>query len=108
MSYPQDAAVRVAPLTVGQTRLWFADRMDPGDPAYNMPIVRRLTGPLDEDAMRRAFAASVRRHEILRTIYRDGPDGPVQTVLPYQGFEIGRSDLSAVPEAQRMEQADAL
>lgn len=104
----QDAVVRVAPLTVGQTRLWFADRMDPGDPAYNMPIVRRLTGPLDTEAMRRAFAASVQRHEVLRTVYQDGPDGPVQNVLRYQGFEISHSDVSAVPEAQRMEQADEL
>ncbi|WP_051450117.1 non-ribosomal peptide synthetase [Actinospica robiniae] len=107
-TFPQDAVVRVAPLTVGQTRLWFADRMDPGDPAYNMPIVRRLTGLLDAEAMRRAFAASVRQHEILRTVYQDGPDGPVQNVLPYQGFEISHSDLTEVPEAQRMEQADAL
>ncbi|MGH6656802.1 MAG: amino acid adenylation domain-containing protein [Actinocrinis sp.] len=108
MSFPQDAIERMAPLTVGQTRLWFADRMDPGDPAYNMPIVRRLTGALDAEAMRRAFAASVRRHEILRTVYQDGADGPVQNVLPYHGFQIDHTDLSALPEAQRMQRADEL
>jgi amino acid adenylation domain-containing protein len=108
VSLPQAAIMRVAPLTVGQTRLWFADRIDPGDPAYNMPIVRRLAGPLNAEAMRRAFASSVRRHEILRTVYRDTPDGPVQNVLPYQGFEIDHADLSELPEAQRLERADEL
>ena len=108
MSTPQRSILRTAPLTVGQTRLWFADRMDPGDPAYNMPIVRRLTGPLDAEAMRCAFAASVRRHEILRTVYQDTPDGPVQNVLPYHGFEIDHTDLSALPEAQRSAQANGL
>jgi amino acid adenylation domain-containing protein len=107
MSTPPREILRTAPLTVGQTRLWFADRMDPGDPAYNMPIVRRLIGPLDDEALRRAFDACVRRHEVLRTVYRDTPDGPVQDVPAYEPFEIARTDLSALPQARRLEEATA-
>ncbi|HET7177425.1 MAG TPA: amino acid adenylation domain-containing protein, partial [Solirubrobacterales bacterium] len=34
------------PLSFGQQRLWFLDRLDPGRPAYNLAHAARLAGPL--------------------------------------------------------------
>ncbi|TQM25439.1 non-ribosomal peptide synthase protein (TIGR01720 family)/amino acid adenylation domain-containing protein [Nocardia bhagyanarayanae] len=70
------------PLSPAQQRMWFLNRFDTGSTAYNIPVAIRLTGELDIDAMRRAFADLVARHEILRTVYPQREDGPVQVVLP--------------------------
>ncbi|BCJ28479.1 hypothetical protein Asera_25870 [Actinocatenispora sera] len=59
------------PLSAGQQRLWFLHQLDPADPAYNVPIVRRLHGPLDRDALRRALDTVVARHASLRTRFVD-------------------------------------
>ncbi|HEX2189970.1 MAG TPA: amino acid adenylation domain-containing protein, partial [Longimicrobiaceae bacterium] len=54
------------PLSFPQQRLWFIDRMDPGGPAYTIPLAVRLRGPLDAPVLARALAEVVRRHEALR------------------------------------------
>ncbi|MDT7796768.1 MAG: hypothetical protein QOI78_201 [Actinomycetota bacterium] len=57
-----------------QERLWFAERLEPGDGIYNMPFAWRVHGNLSADALERAIAVVVERHEILRTTFaeRDG------------------------------------
>jgi len=35
-----------APLSSGQERLWFMDRLEPNSPLYNIPTALRLTGDL--------------------------------------------------------------
>ncbi|MEU5695027.1 condensation domain-containing protein [Actinosynnema sp. NPDC020468] len=62
------------PLSATQEQLWFLDRLDPGDPAYDVPFGLELTGPLDVPALRAAVAAVVARHPALRTTFleRDG------------------------------------
>ncbi|MFF0532968.1 amino acid adenylation domain-containing protein [Nocardia amikacinitolerans] len=70
------------PLSPAQQRMWFLNRFDTGSAAYNIPVAIRLSGELDIDAMRRAFTDLVGRHEILRTVYPQLEDGPVQVVLP--------------------------
>ncbi len=51
----------------GQDRLWFLAQLDPDDPSYVVPLIFRLRGALDEDALTRALGEIVRRHEVLRT-----------------------------------------
>ncbi|MGW4739725.1 amino acid adenylation domain-containing protein [Nocardia xishanensis] len=70
------------PLSPAQQRMWFLNRFDTGSAAYNIPVAIRLTGELDIDALRWAFTDLVARHEILRTVYPQRQDGPVQVVLP--------------------------
>ncbi|MBE3015230.1 amino acid adenylation domain-containing protein [Microbispora sp. NEAU-D428] len=71
-----------APLSHGQERLWFLHRLDPDDASYAMWIVRRLRGPLDAEALERALAALVARHEILRTRFPEVDGAPVAVVEP--------------------------
>ncbi|MGV9840219.1 amino acid adenylation domain-containing protein, partial [Nocardia niigatensis] len=70
------------PLSLAQQRMWFLNRFDTASAAYNVPVAVRLSGLLDEDALRAAIADVVARHEILRTIYPQTEDGPVQVILP--------------------------
>ncbi|MFD9410730.1 amino acid adenylation domain-containing protein [Streptomyces sp. NPDC059989] len=70
------------PASPAQQRLWFLGRFEePGSPTYNVPVVLRLTGTLDEDALRTALADVVTRHETLRTVFAEDADGPHQVIL---------------------------
>ncbi|MBV2155356.1 non-ribosomal peptide synthase/polyketide synthase [Kitasatospora sp. SUK 42] len=73
---------RPLPPSFVQQRLWFLDRLRPGDPRYNSAIAVRLTGPLDRTALAGALAAVVARHEGLRTVFEEADGRPVQTVRP--------------------------
>ncbi|HEU4883152.1 MAG TPA: amino acid adenylation domain-containing protein, partial [Longimicrobium sp.] len=89
------------PLSFGQERLWFVDRLEGGSPFYHIPEALRLTGALDVDALERALGEIVRRHEPLRTVFRDGEDGPVQVIHPFAGFALSVEELCGVDGAER-------
>ncbi|MFB6889876.1 amino acid adenylation domain-containing protein [Kitasatospora sp. NPDC056327] len=55
------------PVSFGQERLVFLDRLEGPGPAYTVPVAWRLTGPLDRDRLAAAFDRVVARHEPLRT-----------------------------------------
>ncbi|WP_415270932.1 amino acid adenylation domain-containing protein [Gordonia amicalis] len=57
------------PLSLAQQRMWFINRFDPASPAYNIPMVLRLSGDVDAEALRRALLDVMARHEVLRTTY---------------------------------------
>ncbi|WP_282689764.1 non-ribosomal peptide synthetase, partial [Streptomyces sp. CC216B] len=69
------------PLSYGQQRLWFLHRMEGPNPVYNLAAALRLTGPLDRDALRAAYADVVARHESLRTVISEDEQGAHQVVL---------------------------
>ncbi|MEU9827880.1 amino acid adenylation domain-containing protein [Micromonospora chersina] len=69
-----------APLSAAQTRLWFLHRLDPADTSYLLAFAVRFGTPLDPDRLARALRRVVDRHPALRTVFPDGPDGPVQHV----------------------------
>src|SRR5262249_29406494 len=57
------------PLSFGQQRLWFINRLEPGSSSYNVPAALRLTGRLEIRALAGSFAEIVQRHEVLRTVF---------------------------------------
>ena len=71
-----------APLSPAQLRMWLHHALHPDDPAYLLPHALRLRGPLDVDALMASLDGLTARHEVLRTRYPQGPDGPWQEVLP--------------------------
>ncbi|HET7233067.1 MAG TPA: amino acid adenylation domain-containing protein [Longimicrobium sp.] len=86
------------PLSFAQERLWFLDRLQPGGAFYNTTAGLRFSGPLNVVAVERALAAVVRRHEALRTIFREDDGVPAQVVVPFSGFILPVEDLSGVDE----------
>src|SRR3712207_1018968 len=69
------------PLSFAQERLWFLDRFDP-DTSWNLPFALRLRGALDVGALERALGEIVRRHEVLRTVFREQGGTPRQVAVP--------------------------
>ncbi|WP_330252184.1 amino acid adenylation domain-containing protein [Nocardia sp. NBC_00565] len=79
------------PLSYAQQRMWFLNRFDTASAVNNIPLVVRLSGRLDIDALRAATRDLIERHEVLRTIYPEIDGEGFQVVLP-------ASDARAVPE----------
>ncbi|TMR02633.1 amino acid adenylation domain-containing protein [Actinomadura soli] len=76
------ARPEVVPASAAQRGLWLEERLRGPSASYALPLGLRLRGPLDEAALDAAFADVVARHEALRTLLVEGPDGlPVQRVL---------------------------
>ncbi|MFP2903378.1 condensation domain-containing protein, partial [Corallococcus sp. 4LFB] len=93
------------PLSFAQQRLWFLDQLQPGSAFYNLPAAVRLTGPLDESALRRTFDELVRRHEALRTTFQVRDGQPAQVITPAAGAVLEVVDLEALPQAEREAEA---
>ncbi|WP_346072797.1 non-ribosomal peptide synthase/polyketide synthase [Saccharopolyspora thermophila] len=93
------------PLSYVQEGLWFLSRLEGPSATYNVPLVLRLTGHLDIEALRTAFADVVARHESLRTIFPEQGGVPHQVVLPPEQaqpvLEVVDVDESEVAEALR-------
>ncbi len=88
------------PLSFAQQRLWFLDQLEPGKAAYHVPILVRLTGPLDVNTLEKSIGEVINRHESLRTTFRKIDERPVQVIAPAGSWHLDVIDLSAVGEAE--------
>ncbi|MCK6505138.1 AMP-binding protein, partial [Myxococcota bacterium] len=92
-----DGGAEVRPhLTLSQEGLWVRHRLDPAATGDHLPAVLRLRGPLDEAALRRAFAAVLARHEALRAVVEERDGRPAPRVLPVDDPRL------ALPPAQAL------
>ncbi len=96
------------PLSSSQEALWVIDQMSSMGSEYNVPVVLRLEGELDVEALRDAIQTIVRRHEILRTRYCKDEAGVyqvieenVEAVVPLLDFTAltGEAKTKAVHQA---------
>ncbi|MGI9292116.1 MAG: amino acid adenylation domain-containing protein [Gammaproteobacteria bacterium] len=81
------------PLSFAQERLWFLDKMLPGEPTYNMPLAFRLSGELDSKSMQTAVDQLVNRHESLRTTFAGTEEDAVQLIAAEQSVVVEHSVL---------------
>jgi amino acid adenylation domain-containing protein len=96
------------PLSFAQQRLWFLDQLQPGGDAYNVPVAARLNGPLDAAALARVLTEVVRRHESLRTTFREEDGEPAQVIHDAAPVALPVEDLCAFAEAERESEARRL
>ncbi len=96
-------------MSFSQERLWYLEKLMPGNIAYNIPVAVQLTGPLDVSALQQSLNLVIQRHEVLRATFDLEADQPVQTIkeevvlpVPVEGWNSDQ-DLSEalLAEAQR-------
>ncbi len=88
-------------LSYAQQRMWFLWHLEPQSGAYNLPSAVRLNGPLDRQALERAFASLVQRHETLRTVFPRGADDSLAQAPLQRPLEVAFEDCSGLPEAEQ-------
>jgi amino acid adenylation domain-containing protein len=92
-------------LSFAQERLCVLDRLDPGNPAYNIPLAMRLRGPLNLNALRRTFDEIVARHESLRTKIVMADEQSVQIVESVRPQKLTVIDLEHIEPAEHEKEA---
>jgi amino acid adenylation domain-containing protein len=94
-------ASRPSSCSFAQQRLWFLDRLTPGQGFYNVPAALRLGDPLDAVCLERCVNELARRHETLRTTFREIDGEPTQVIAAHQHLNVEVTDLLAIPAGQR-------
>jgi amino acid adenylation domain-containing protein len=97
---------REAVVSFAQRRVWLAEQITPGTPAYHIFVGLRLRGRLDVAALRRAVSTIYERHHALRTGFRPGREDVMQFVGPPLAVPLPLTDLSGLPASARDEQVE--
>ena len=84
----------VFPASSSQQRLWFLDRLAPGQASYHVPAAVRIETAVDRRALQCAVDGLVRRHESLRTSFAEVDGRLLQVVaarcrVPLRVIETG-------------------
>ena len=98
---PRSASVDPIPLSFEQEQTWFVDHVSGESSAYGQPAAVAIDGPLQLEALRAAVSEVVRRHEILRTVYRTDQTRLIQIVRPAEPVDVPLEDLISLPESGR-------
>lgn len=76
-----------SPLSFQQEQLWFIDRLQ-GSLSYHVPLVCRLNGSLNKEALTYAFQTIVERHHVLHAVIREDEGTGYQVVLPEKKTDL--------------------
>ena len=90
----------IFPASFAQQRMWFLDRLEPGNPAYLISAVYRISGNLDAEALERSLNEVVARHESLRTTFAFVDDEPVQMIRPELTVTLEQESLEGGRDPQ--------
>ena len=102
---PRRAPHEATALSFSQERIWFLDQWEPGNPAYNRPVLLQMEGPLNESALAQAVNEVLRRHEALRTIFPVENGRPLQRMQPYRPIELVPVDLGRLAPEEKEHEA---
>jgi amino acid adenylation domain-containing protein len=91
----------VHPLSFAQSRLWFLDQLEKGNPAYNIAFAIRLQGALEVTLLEQSLNEMVRRHDILRTTFSMVDGQPVQVIASSFRLSLPVEDYQNLPEVER-------
>lgn len=97
-----------APISYAQELLWLYEQMTPGTAAYNIPLLRRVRGPLNLQALQVALHAVVARHESLHTQFIEVEGTPQQIAVDAFELNIEVLDVQSMPAESREAEARRL
>lgn len=89
------------PLSLSQTRIWFADVVQGQGLAYGVPLVFELAAGVDVEALSRAVQSLYQRHAALRTVVAGDGAELYQRLLETEGRSLERVSIrrAALEEA---------
>src|SRR5262245_49641699 len=87
-------------LSDAQLGIWFAQTIDPSNPAYNLAEYLEIAGVVDATLFETALRQVVDETEALRVSFVKGADGPAQIIGPPPDWSLARVDVSDTPDPQ--------
>jgi len=94
--------------SLAQERFWLLDRLDPGNPSYNVAVRWKLEGTVSTALLERAWLTIIERHEVLRTVFFEVDGVPRQRVQPRSNFKLAEIDLGSLPDEARQAEGDRI
>ena len=110
---PRRKDCAVIPASYAQQGLWLIDQLGEGSSLYNIPLGKRIEGPLNMQAFAQSLDEVVRRHEALRTTFTVIDGEPMQVISAPQLVGLPLIDLRHIDadrreaELQRVATAEA-
>ncbi len=105
---PSADGIYVFPAGLEQSRYWLLDQLAGASTASNMAVAFRLEGPIEDALAEHCVRELVLRHEALRTTFRMIDEALSQIIAEEPVYSFAVSDLRGLPEAARLEKAEAL
>ncbi|WIN00204.1 amino acid adenylation domain-containing protein [Actinoplanes oblitus] len=93
-----DPSTGVRPLNAAQRGVWYAQRIDPGNPVHNMAGYLEIRGPVDVAALSAAVTALVREDETARLRFTEADGAPAQYLAAAAEFIPEIHDVSGEPD----------
>ncbi|HLM47116.1 MAG TPA: condensation domain-containing protein, partial [Myxococcaceae bacterium] len=107
-SIPRTSRSDSTPLSFAQQQVWRQARLEAGSSMPPVSFALRMRGALNEGVLERALEAIVARHEVLRTRYTEGPNGPVQRIEEATPVELARVDLREMGLEERQQRLEGV
>jgi amino acid adenylation domain-containing protein/non-ribosomal peptide synthase protein (TIGR01720 family) len=104
----QSRETNIFELSFAQQRLWFLERLEPGNTAYLVPHTQCFYDELNARALEESLNELVRRHESLRTTFAERAGQPVQIIHAATHFLLPVIDLQGLEHKRRDEEARVL
>lgn len=76
------------PISHAQKGIWFQEQFNPGNTAYNMILPIKINGKLKIEALQKGFSTVIKRHETLRSTFKNVRGLPVQFVDETEEFDL--------------------
>lgn len=86
---------KVLALSGDQLRLWFLQKLSPGNPFYHYAELYRIEGELDRQKFERSLVEISKRHDVLRTLFPEENGKPRAKIIEETHVEINRHQLSS-------------
>lgn len=90
----------------GQRRLWLLHQLNPRNPSLNITVRWRLEGTISNAELEEAIRLVMARHQVLRTFFVEAGGEVTQIVEPHVSFHIPIIDLTELPEAEALIEAE--
>lgn len=93
---------------MNQKQFWLINQIQPNNPAYNIPSVFIINGPLNISAVEQSINEIIHRHEIFRTSFTDREGRFTREIVKTRPVKVQITDISDLPQAKQINEQNLL
>lgn len=104
----KETAIKIAPMSFAQQRLWFLAQLNPGHPMYNITCKMIFNRDIHSQKLEEVIQQIIQRHDSLRTVFLFKNNEPVQVIKPKLNFSVDTADLKHLDEDDRQTESERI